>query len=160
LHQSSKGLFVMQTYDAVLFDLFGTLVTDEAEAIDGASELLRAMPDGRWAIVTSCPRGLAERLIRHAALPAPPLIVSSDDVAHGKPAPDCYMLAAERLGVAPERCLVVEDSRQGIAAGVSAGMSVVAVARGRSFALERVRVVPALRDLELEVEETGAIALR
>lgn len=152
----------MQVFDAVLFDLFGTLVTDRAEAIDGASELLSAMPDGRWAIVTSCPRGLAQSLLRQAALPVPPLIVSSDDVAHGKPAPDCYELAAARLGFTPDRCLVVEDSRQGIAAAVAAGMTVVAVARGRSFAMERgdVRVVPALRDLRLRIEENGAIDLQ
>jgi len=152
----------METFDAVLFDLFGTLVTDEAEAIDGAEELLRAMPDGRWAVVTSCPRGLADKLIRRAALPPPPTLVSSDDVPRGKPAPDCYILAAQRLGVPPERCLVVEDSRQGIAAAVAAGMTVIAVARERSFALDRgdVRPIPALRDLRLEIEESGAIALR
>ncbi len=152
----------METFDAVLFDLFGTLVTERAEAIDGARELLRTMPDGRWAIVTSCPRGLAGTLIRHAELPAPGLIVSSDDVERGKPAPDCYVLAAQRLRMTPQRCLVVEDSRQGVAAGVAAGMTVVAIAHGRSFALERgdVRVVPTLRDLQLHIEENGAIALR
>lgn len=152
----------LELFDAVLFDLFGTLVTDRAQAIDGAPEILRAMPQGRWAIVTSCPRALAQTLIRHARLPAPPLIVSSDDVERGKPAPDCYRLAAERLGTPPERCLVVEDSRQGVAAGVAAGMTVIAVAAGRSFALERgdVRVVQALREVQFEVQENGAIALR
>lgn len=151
-----------ELFDAVLFDLFGTLVTDRAEAIDGAAEILSAMPRGRWAIVTSCPRSLAETLIRHARLPAPPLIVSSDDVLHGKPAPDCYMLAAERLGRPPERCIVVEDSRQGVMAGVAAGMTVIAVAKGRSFALERgdVRVVQALSEVQFEIREDGAIALR
>jgi len=152
----------LEVFDAVLFDLFGTLVTDRAEAIEGAAEILGTMPQGRWAIVTSCPRGLAEALIRQARLPAPPLIVSSDDVDRGKPAPDCYTLAAERLGTPPERCLVVEDSRQGVSAGVAAGMTVIAVARGRSFALERgdVRVVQALRDVQFEIQENGAIALR
>lgn len=152
----------METFDAVLFDLFGTLVTDRAEAIEGAHALLEAVPRERWAIVTSCPKGLAETLIRRAGLPLPPLIISSDDVRHGKPAPDCYALAAERLGAEPARCLVVEDSRQGVAAGVSAGMTVVAIARGRSFALERgdVRVLPDLRELQLEITPDGAIALR
>jgi sugar-phosphatase len=152
----------METFDAVLFDLFGTLVTDRADAVEGAFALLSAMPPRRWAIVTSCPRGLAQQLIAHAGLPQPALIVTSDDVDRGKPAPDCYALAARRLGAAPERCLVVEDSRQGIAAGVAAGMTVIAVARGRSFALERgdVRVVPALSELRFEVTENGAIALR
>ena len=152
----------METFDAVLFDLFGTLVTERAQAIDGAAELLRTMPDGRWAIVTSCPGALAGALIREAGLPQPALIVSADDVQRGKPAPDPYRLAAQRLGVASERCLVVEDSRQGVAAGVAAGMTVIAVAQGRSFALERgdVRVVTSLRDLRLEVNENGAIVLR
>lgn len=152
----------METFDAVLFDLFGTLVTDEANAIEGAAALLESLPAHKAAIVTSCPRSLAERLLRHAELRAPSLIVSSDDVSRGKPAPDCYLLAAERLGARPERCLVVEDSRQGVAAGIAAGMTVVAVARGRSFALERgdIRVVPALRDLRLQVLENGAIAMQ
>ncbi len=54
-------------------------------------------------------------------------IVSSDEVAAGKPAPDVYLLAASRLGVAPERCLVVEDSLNGVRAGKAAGMTVVLV---------------------------------
>lgn len=152
----------METFDAVLFDLFGTLVTDRADAIEGAPELLQTLPPALWAIVTSCPRALAETLIRHAGLPAPGLIVSADDVARGKPAPDCYALAAQRLNALPARCLVVEDSRQGVAAGVAAGMTVIALARGRSLAPERgdVRVVPELRDLQLEITQSGAIALR
>lgn len=151
-----------ESFDAVLFDLFGTLVTERADAMDGARELLERMPARKWAIVTSCPRGLAEQLIGHAGLPRPEVLVSSDDVDRSKPAPDCYRLAAQRLQAPAERCLVVEDSRQGIAAGVAAGMTVVAVTQGRSFALEPgdVRAVTALRDLDLEIEESGAIVLR
>jgi beta-phosphoglucomutase-like phosphatase (HAD superfamily) len=54
-------------------------------------------------------------------------IISSDEVEHGKPAPDVYLLAARRLGVAPGRCLVVEDSINGVRAGRAAGMAVVLV---------------------------------
>ena len=54
-------------------------------------------------------------------------VVSSDEVEHGKPAPDVYLLAASRLGVAPARCLVVEDSLNGVRAGRAAGMTVVLV---------------------------------
>lgn len=50
-----------------------------------------------------------------------------DEVAEGKPAPDVYLLAARRLGIPPERCLAVEDSRVGVQAAVAAGMRVVAV---------------------------------
>jgi HAD superfamily hydrolase (TIGR01509 family) len=54
-------------------------------------------------------------------------IVSSDEVDHGKPAPDVYLLAASRLVVPPDRCLVVEDSLNGVRAGKAAGMFVVLV---------------------------------
>lgn len=54
-------------------------------------------------------------------------IVSSDDVPHGKPAPDVYLAAAAQLGVEPARCLVVEDSVNGVRAGKAAGMFVVLV---------------------------------
>lgn len=55
------------------------------------------------------------------------VIVSSDEVAHGKPAPDVYLEAARRLGVDPGRCLVVEDSLNGVLAGKAAGMTVVLI---------------------------------
>ena len=53
--------------------------------------------------------------------------VSSEEVARGKPAPDVFLEAARRLGVAPERVAVVEDSENGILAGRAAGMRVVAI---------------------------------
>ena len=54
-------------------------------------------------------------------------VVSADDVPRGKPAPDVYLEAARRLGVAPARCLVIEDSRNGVLAGRAAGARVVLV---------------------------------
>ena len=57
-------------------------------------------------------------------------IFSSDDVAHGKPAPDLFLHAAATLGVEPGRCLVVEDSRFGVEAARAAGMSVLGYAGG------------------------------
>ncbi|WP_406726177.1 HAD family hydrolase [Streptomyces sp. GD-15H] len=51
-------------------------------------------------------------------------IFSSQDVGRGKPAPDLFLHAAERMGVAPERCVVVEDSPLGVQAAVAAGMDV------------------------------------
>jgi HAD superfamily hydrolase (TIGR01509 family) len=53
--------------------------------------------------------------------------VSSEEVARGKPAPDVYLEAARRLGVAPERCAAVEDSHSGIRSARAAGMRVVAI---------------------------------
>ncbi len=120
--------------DAVLFDLFGTLVDSGGEAVTGAAELLAALPAGRWAIVTSAPRALAEVLLARAALPAPAVLVTSDDVRANKPAPDGYLLAARLLGARPATCLVVEDSAPGVLSATAAGMRVVAVANGHSRA--------------------------
>jgi len=82
----------------------------------------------RWAVATSTPRELAEIVLgklgvagRYGALAA------GDEVAHGKPAPDLFLLAAERLGVAPAGCLALEDSGPGCAAAVAAGARVIVV---------------------------------
>ncbi len=56
------------------------------------------------------------------------LIVSSDDVKKGKPDPESYLLAAEKLGVSPEECLVLEDSVNGVKSALAAGMNVIAIA--------------------------------
>ena len=56
------------------------------------------------------------------------VVVSADDVAHGKPAPDMFLLAAENMGVEPTRCLVFEDAEPGMRAAEAAGMTWVRVA--------------------------------
>ena len=61
------------------------------------------------------------------------VVVTPEDVVHGKPAPDMYLLAAEKLGVKPEECLVLEDGPPGIEAATSAGMRVVAVGPAASM---------------------------
>ncbi|MCB1469075.1 MAG: HAD-IA family hydrolase [Rhizobiaceae bacterium] len=95
--------------------------------IDGAARFLAALPTERWAVVTSAPRELARRRLGAAGLPMPPLMVSGEDVKFGKPAPDCFLLAAAQLGQKPEDCLVFEDAVAGIAAAEAAGMAVAVV---------------------------------
>lgn len=56
-----------------------------------------------------------------------PVVVTSDDVTHGKPSPDMFLLAARQMGVAPERCLVFEDAEPGMQAARAAGMALVRV---------------------------------
>lgn len=82
-----------------------------------------------WAVATSSRRHHAEENMAQLGL-APAAVATGDEVAHGKPAPDIYLLAAERLGVPPERCLAVEDSLPGCQAAVAAGMLVTAVPNG------------------------------
>ncbi|GIH76647.1 hypothetical protein Plo01_30760 [Planobispora longispora] len=115
----------------VLLDLECTDL-DGVVAARGAGELLavlaeRAIP---WAVVTGSGAGLAEARLAAAGI-TPPLLVSLDDVAVGKPDPEGYLMAAAELGVAPAACLAVEDSDPGIAAGRAAGMPVAAL-RGLS----------------------------
>jgi beta-phosphoglucomutase-like phosphatase (HAD superfamily) len=54
-------------------------------------------------------------------------IASRDDVDHGKPDPEIYLLVAKELGCSPSECLVIEDSPTGVQAGLNAGMNVVAI---------------------------------
>ncbi|MBI2496926.1 MAG: HAD family phosphatase [Opitutae bacterium] len=56
-----------------------------------------------------------------------PVVVTPEDVTHGKPAPDLFLLAAEKMGVAPQKCLVFEDAEPGIQAAEAAGMKWVRV---------------------------------
>jgi mannitol-1-/sugar-/sorbitol-6-phosphatase len=96
------------------------------EAIEGAANFLASLPPDRWAIVTSSPRQLALRRLEAAGLP-PPVLVTGEDIEHGKPAPDCFLLAAKRLGQKIEDCLVFEDAPAGIQAAEAAGAAVVVV---------------------------------
>jgi len=98
--------------------------TEGVVAYPGAAGVL-ALPV--VAIATSCAMPLARARLAAAGLVAPAVLVTADQVAQGKPAPDPYLLAAERLGVDPADCLVLEDAPAGVASGRAAGMTVWAV---------------------------------
>lgn len=95
--------------------------------ITGALELISALPPDRWGITTSADRNMAVYRIRQAGLPVPDILVAGEDVEVGKPHPAGYRLAAKRLGVPAERCLVFEDTAVGLSAGHAAGADVVAI---------------------------------
>jgi sugar-phosphatase len=99
--------------------------TREITALPGAMELLNS--GYRMAIVTSAPRPLARLRLAAAGLPEPGIMVCADDVRAGKPDPEPYHRAAERLGVHPGRCTVFEDAPAGVASGLAAGAWVVAL---------------------------------
>ncbi len=100
---------------------------DGVVPLPGALQLLRALPAENWTIVTSCTRPLAEVRIRAAGLPMPLHLVTAADVQRGKPDPEPYIRGAERLGLAPQDCVVMEDAPAGIRAGKAAQASVIAV---------------------------------
>jgi sugar-phosphatase len=100
-------------------------------AMPGA-ELARTLPSSAWAIVTSGSRAVTAARLVAAGLPIPLVLVSADDVAQGKPAPDGYLLAASALGVNPAQCIAIEDSPAGVAAAKGAGCRVVALSTTHS----------------------------
>ena len=100
-----------------------------APTIDGAVEAVRRIAAERpVAIASSAHRAVIDATLEATALDEVfNVVVSSDDVPHGKPAPDVYLVAASRLGADPVSCLVVEDSLNGVKAAKAAGMTVVLV---------------------------------
>jgi mannitol-1-/sugar-/sorbitol-6-phosphatase len=105
--------------DAFRVDLDGIV------PLPGALELLTALPRGRWTIVTSCTRRLAEVRLKTSGLPRPEVFVTSSDITNGKPAPDPYLKGAELLGFAARDCVVVEDAPSGVRSGKAAGARVI-----------------------------------
>jgi HAD superfamily hydrolase (TIGR01509 family) len=103
--------------------------------LPGAREVLSSLSRSySLAIVTGSFKMEAERLLAHMnAAGHVKCIIGGDDVNFHKPNPECYLRAAEALGCSPHRCLAVEDSPIGIAAGVAAGTAVVAVKAGNRY---------------------------
>jgi len=100
---------------------------EDIVVLPGAAEALAALQAAPSAIATSCTVPLARARIAAAALVPPSVLVTADDVAHGKPAPDPFLEAARRLGADPRRCLVVEDAPKGLEAARAAGCFTLAV---------------------------------
>ena len=116
-------------------------------AIRGARQLLESSPRGSWAVVTSGGRAIATARMASAGLVPADILVTGEDVEHGKPFPDPYLLAAQRLQISPRRCAVFEDAPAGIeaarAAGVAAiiGVGAIAATAGVTVAVEDLRGV-------------------
>jgi len=94
----------------------------------GAAALVNSIPEGRWGVVTSGTRLLASARLQFCGLPVPKVLVTADDVEHGKPHPEPYLRGAAKLGFEPKDCLVIEDAPAGIRAARAAGMKVIGLA--------------------------------
>jgi len=97
----------------------------EMKVMPGVTALLDrlALP---WCVATSSSRPRAERSLEIAQLSerVGGRLYTANQVERGKPAPDLFVLAAKEMGADPARCLVIEDSLNGIRAGIAAGMTV------------------------------------
>jgi HAD superfamily hydrolase (TIGR01509 family) len=104
------------------------LFADRLPVLPGVRELLAALAaDGvPMALVSSSYRVLVDAVLTQGVGPFA-LSVAGDEVVHGKPHPEPYLAAAQRLDADPARCVVIEDSPSGVTAGEAAGCAVVAV---------------------------------
>ena len=142
------------------------LDTEGIVAIDGSLELLNALPAWGWTVVTSASRDLVKVRMTKAGLQMPEKCVTADDVRNGKPSPEPYLLGAQKLGVNPQDCVVVEDAPSGIEAGKKAGMRVIAIASTHSRkTLDKTKadyIIGSLLDLQIsgsEIDHTLSITL-
>ena len=94
-------------------------------AMPGAVESVSALEPGRWAVVTSGTSSLAAARLAAAGIPLPHVLVTADDVANGKPAPDPYLAAARGLGRPAQDAVVFEDAPAGISSARAAGAGAV-----------------------------------
>jgi sugar-phosphatase len=127
--------------------------------IPGALQLVRSLPRDRWAIVTSCGRDLARLRLSSVGVPAPDVMVVAEDAKRGKPAPDGYLLGAERLGVAPADCIAFEDAPAGVAAGKAAGAMVIGVTTNYDpkHLAEADVTIPDLRSIQVRSGPDGLV---
>ncbi len=114
-------------------EIFHGIRAQGVPAMPGLTAVQAAIKERKlpWAVATSSPRIHAEIILAQLNLTDEcAAIAAGKDVIHGKPAPDIYLLAAERLGVDPALCLALEDSAPGCQAAAAAGMKVIAIPNG------------------------------
>jgi sugar-phosphatase len=133
-------------------------------AIEGSWQILEALPKDVWAIVTSASSGLVKARLMQASLPIPKILVTADDVKQGKPAPEPYLVGAQRLCTAVEKCIVIEDAPAGIEAGQKAGMQVIGIGathtREELFEKGANIVIDQLTDLKIKVVDGHCLVIQ
>ena len=110
--------------------VFRRLAGESAQLFPGVLDLLHAARDAGWrmAVASSTPAENVELLTRTLGIASLfDVTVSDRDVSRGKPDPECFLIAAGRLGAAPRRCIVIEDAVAGVEAAGYAGMKCIAV---------------------------------
>jgi sugar-phosphatase len=135
---------------------------DGLVVMPGAIELVHSIPKDSWGVVTSGTRRLASARLRLAGVPDPKVLVAADDVSNGKPHPEPYLKGAERLGVKPEECVVIEDAPAGIQAAHAAGMKAIGLASTYPGAAltEADAVIQRLNQIRVAVEGERRLILK
>lgn len=122
-------------------------------ALPGAVELIHSLREGTWTVCTSANPNLGRARLLAAGLLVPQTLVTAADVARGKPHPDPYLLGAERLGFAPEDCVVFEDAAAGAEAAIAAGVGLVVGVSEKALETEADIVVRDLTGITFDGDE-------
>lgn len=113
------------------YRIYQDIVEDNIKVYGGTLPLLQALTehDVPCALASSADLVKVEANLRAAGIPMDTfqVVLTGDDVVHKKPSPEIYQLAAQRLGVRPWNCIVIEDALSGIAAAHAAGIRCIAV---------------------------------
>ena len=134
---------------------------DGVVVMPGALALVQSIPAGQWGVVTSGSRALATARLQYCGLPVPEVLVTSDDVKQGKPHPEPYLKGAERIGIAPAECVVIEDAPAGIQSARASGMKVIGLASTYTPAKlkEADAVLQTLGRISVSASGTGKLVL-
>ncbi len=135
---------------------------DGVVVMPGAVDLVKSIPASRWGVVTSGTRLLASARLELAGIPAPNVLVTAEEVANGKPDPEPYLKGAERLGVKPAECLVIEDAPAGIQSAHAGGMKVLALTStyGASRLQAADAVIRALGHVQVRLDGANSLLVR
>lgn len=138
--------------------LYRSLIEPGVPPMPGARAALERLGATRpLAIATNTPRDEAAIITRHLGIdPLLRTVIVREDYARSKPAPDSYLTAADRLGVKPADCVVVEDTARGLGAGLAAGMRVIAVPSDLTFDNDFTGAVRRLPNLDALTEDVLA----
>ena len=131
------------------------------QVLPGVIDLLEELPEQRWTVVTSATDKLARVRLAAGGVPVPERMITADSVSEGKPNPAPFLAGAALLGLAPQDCVVFEDSASGVRAGHAAGCTVIATTFSHSVeSLESADyLVPDLTGIHA-AEVDGALELR
>jgi sugar-phosphatase len=147
--EDTVGLLVSEDRRAASLRLINQLELDDAPSVTplpGALACTADLVEGTWAVVTSATRDLAKARLAAVGID-PPVLVTADDVMHGKPAPEGWLRAAAQLGAAISDCIVLEDSAAGVTAAHSAGALMAIGVGERGLATDADLVIRDLRDV-------------
>ena len=137
---------------------FRRLVKDSIKSLPGVVELIKSLAKAKYelAVVSSTPKENIELITKTLGIKKYfSLLINGDDVKEGKPNPQCFLLGAEKLGIAAKNCVVMEDAVVGVQAAKCAGMYCIAVANtcSREDIAEADIVVDSLAEISVKTIE-------